>query len=336
VGVALLLPAVAAGAAPPPVGLGTAGSFAVLAGSGITNTGSTTVTGDVGTSPTPTETGFGAMTIIGTDHAGGPVTQQAKTDLTAAYDEAAGATPPTSVATELGETTLTPGVYNGATLAITGTLTLDTGGDPSAVFILQSASTLITASASRVVVLNGLQACNVYWQVGSSATLGTGSALIGTVLATTSITATTAATVQGRLLALNGAVTLDTNTITNAGCAAAPVTTTTAAPTTTTTAAPATTTTTTTAGSGGGATSTTAPATPSGPPAPDVPDTPGPTAPTTTSATTTTTRTTTTTGTGRPPLPFTGSDPRLPLAGVLGVTVGVVLLGLSRRTARIR
>jgi len=253
VGAAIVLSTTSAGAAQAPVGLGTSGSFGVLAGSGITNTGPTVITGDIGSFPTPSETGLGSVVLTGTDHRGDAVTQQAKTDLTTAYNVAAAATPTTSVPAELGGTTLTPGVYNGATLQITGTLTLNTGGDPNAVFIFQTASTLVTASNSSVIVLNGGRACNVFWQVSSSATLGTGSALIGTVLASTSITASTRATVQGRLLAQNGAVTLDTNTITNQGCAQPTTTTTTPASTTaaptasTTTAAPTTTTTTTAA-----------------------------------------------------------------------------------------
>ena len=210
------------------IGLGTAASFAVLAGAGITNTGPSTVNGDIGTFPTPSETGFGTLTLNGTDHAADAVTQQAKNDLTTAYNQAAGSGPATAVATELGGTTLTPGVYNSPTLAITGTLTLDTLGDPSAVFVFQASSTLITATASSVIVLNGGTACNVFWQVGSSATLGTGSTLIGSLLTTTSITANTGATIQGRLLASNGAVTLDTNTISRPACPppAAPTTTT--------------------------------------------------------------------------------------------------------------
>ena len=237
---AALLAAVGAGAAQAPVGLGTADSFAVLAGAGITNTGPTTLTGDVGTFPTPSETGFGSVTLSGTNHTGDAVTQQAKTDLVTAYNTAAGSGPATAVATELGGRTLTPGVYTSPTLGITGTLTLDTQGDPNAVFIFQTESTLVTASTSAVTVLGGGQACNVFWQVGSSATLGTGSHLIGTVLASESITATTGATISGRLLARNGAVTLDTNIITNQGCASSSTTTTSAGPTTT--AAPKTTT----------------------------------------------------------------------------------------------
>src|SRR5438105_4596449 len=180
----LLLPG--ASVAAPAVGLGTADSFAVLGGSGITNTGPTTITGDVGTFPDPAETGFGSVTLNGTDHADDAVTQQAKDDLVTAYDLAAGSGPPTPVPTgELGGLTLTPGVYNSATLQITGTLTLDTLGDPAAVFIFQSGATLVTASNSAVVVLNGGTACNVFWQLTSSATLGTGSHLIGSVLALT-------------------------------------------------------------------------------------------------------------------------------------------------------
>ena len=218
-GTVLLLPIDVANAATPPIDLGTASSFLVLAGSGITNTGPTIINGDIGTFPTPTETGRASIVLTGTDHGGDAVTQQAKTDLTSAYNQAAGAGPASAVATELGGRTLTPGVYTSPTLAITGTLYLDTQGDPSAVFVFRSSSTLITASASSVVVLNGATTCNVYWQVGSSATLGTNSSFLGTILAGTSITATTQASIRGRLLAQNGATTLDTNTITQLPCA---------------------------------------------------------------------------------------------------------------------
>ncbi len=204
----------------PPVTLGTAASFAILAGSGITNTGPTTITGNVGTFPTTTETGFGSVTIIGTNHMGDAVTQGAKNDLTTAYNDAAGRVPFTVVAGDLGGQTLAPGVYHSASsLGLTGTLTLDAQGDPNAVFIFQMGSTLTTASASNILLINGAQACNVFWQVGSSATLGTNSNFVGTILALTSITATTGVIVNGRLLAQNGAVTLDTNIITIATCA---------------------------------------------------------------------------------------------------------------------
>jgi len=218
-GASAFLAAPAAFAAQGPVGLGTAESFAVLAGSGITNTGPTTITGDVGSFPTPTETGFGSITLIGTNHAGDAVTQGAKNDLVTAYDDAFGRTPVTNVPVELGGSTLPAGVYKSGTFGLTGTLTLNAEGNPNAQFIFQAGSTLITESNSRVVLLNGADPCRVVWQVGSSATFKTDSRFVGDVLAYTSITAQTSATFQGRLLARNGAVTLDTNTITNANCA---------------------------------------------------------------------------------------------------------------------
>ena len=209
-------------AAQAPVGLGTATSFAVLAGSGITNTGPTTITGDVGTFPTPSETGFGSITLTGTNHAGDAVTQGAKNDLVSAYDNAAGRTPVTNVPVELGGSTLNAGVYTSPTLGLTGTLTLDGQGNANAVFIFQAGSTVITAPNSRVLLINGANACNVVWQLGSSATFDTGTQFVGNVLAHTSITADTGATFQGRLLARVGAVTLDTNTITRPTCTTLP------------------------------------------------------------------------------------------------------------------
>jgi hypothetical protein len=212
--------------AQPTVNLGTAVNFAVLAGSRITNTGPTTIIGDVGTFPTTTETGFGTVTIIGTNHAGDAVTQGAKVDSAAAYTDAAGRTPFTTVPGDIGGLTLTPGVYRASSsLGITGTLTLDAQGDPNAVFIFQIGSTLTTAAEnSNVLLINSAQACNVFWQVGSSATLGTHTTFQGTILANTSITATTGAVVVGRLLAGliedSGAVTLDTNAITVTTCEA--------------------------------------------------------------------------------------------------------------------
>lgn len=217
IGVAALLgPSVAA--AGQPVGLGTAHSFGVLAGAGITNTGATTITGDVGTFPTTDQSGFASVTLIGTDHAGGLVTQGAKPDLETAYLDAAGRTPVTNVPTELGGTTRLPGVYASPTLGLTGTLTLDAEGDPAATFVFQAESTLIAEANSRVLLLGGADPCRVVWQVGSSATFKTGASFVGDVLALTSITAQTTATFQGRLLARNGAVTLDTNTITRPLC----------------------------------------------------------------------------------------------------------------------
>jgi uncharacterized repeat protein (TIGR01451 family) len=205
-----------ASAATTPVPLGTAANFAVLAGSTITNTGATTITGDLGLSPGTSVTGFPPGTVSGTEDIADAVAVQAKNDLSTAYNDAAAETVTATIPTELGGTTVTPGVYNSAagTFGITGTLTLDAQGNPNAIFIFQAASTLITAGASNVVLINGAQASNVFWVVGSSATLGTNSTLQGSILALTSITVTTGTTIDGRALARNGAVTLDTNQIT--------------------------------------------------------------------------------------------------------------------------
>ncbi len=198
------------------VGLGNAKSFAVLAGTTITNTGATAITGDVGLHPGKAAPGFNTVTLHGAKHLGDAVALQAKNALVTAYNEAAGAKPVTSVPTELGGTTLKPGVYASDTLGLTGTLTLDGDG----VFIFQAGSTLITASNSKVALINGASACKVFWQVGSSATLGTTTAFKGTIMALTSIALQTGATLQGRALARNGAVTMDHNTINSSECAA--------------------------------------------------------------------------------------------------------------------
>ena len=210
--------------------LATAQSFAVLAGAGITNTGPTTITGDVGSFPTTTQTGFASVTLNGANHTGDAVTQSAKNDLVTAYNNAAGQSPATTIPTELGGTSLIPGVYTSSagTFGMTGTLTLNGQGDPNAVFIFQMATTLTTASLSNVNLIGSAQACNIFWQVGSSATLGTNSHFNGNILALTSITLTTGANVVGRVLARNGAVTLDTNTITAPTCAVTPTSTATA------------------------------------------------------------------------------------------------------------
>src|SRR3989338_649014 len=206
------------------VNLGTADGFAVLAGSTITNTGSSVINGDLGLSPGTAVTGFPPGTLNGTQHAADTAAANAQAALTTAYNNAAGQTPVSTVPTELGGTIKTAGVYDSAagTFGITGTLTLDAAGDPNAVFIFKTASTLITAGSSNVVLANGAQACNVFWQVGSSATLGTNSTFKGNILALTSSTLTTGANVEGRVLARNGAVTLDSNIITKATCVVPP------------------------------------------------------------------------------------------------------------------
>ncbi len=234
-----------AAAATAPVGLGTAGSFAVLAGSTVTNTGPSVINGDLGVSPGTSITGFPPGLVNGTQHSADAVALQAQKDLTIAYNDAAGRAPTATVTADLGGQTLVAGVYTGTTLSLTGTLTLDAQGNPNAVFIFQSAKTLITASASRIVLINGADPCNVFFQVGSSATLGTNSVFVGTILALTSITANTGATVAGRLLARNGAVTLDSNTITRPNCSVASTTstsTTSTSPTSTTSTSPTSTT----------------------------------------------------------------------------------------------
>ncbi len=217
---ALAIPLSRAGAAQPPVGLGTADSYAVLAGSAATNTGPSTIGGDLGVGPGSALTGVPPATVNGTVHVADSVAGQAQSDLTIAYDDAAGRTPALAMSGDLGGLTLTRGVYrSGSSLGLTGVLTLDAQGDPDAVFVFQAGSTLITASGSRVRLVNGAQPCNVFWQVGSSATLGTSSTFVGTILALTSISMNDGVTVEGRALARNGAVTLINDTITVARCA---------------------------------------------------------------------------------------------------------------------
>lgn len=211
-------------AAVAPVPLGDADGFAVLAGAGITNTGPTTITGDVGSYATLTQTGFTSVTFVtGTNHFGDATTQSAKTALVTAYDNAVGQVPPVTTYPaihDLGGETLTAGIYKDpSSFGITGTLTLS--GDADSIFVFQAGSTLITASNSKI-VLNGVDPCNVFWQVGSSATLGTNSIFKGNILAMESITLNTGANVAGRVLARTGAVTMDTNTIAKAVCGVIP------------------------------------------------------------------------------------------------------------------
>jgi cytoskeletal protein CcmA (bactofilin family) len=202
-------------AAQAPVTLGAAAKFAVLASTTVTSTGATTVNGHLGVSPGTAVTG--SLRVSGMIHAGGPTAAQAQGDLKAAYNDAAGRTAGAlTVAGNLGGLTLTPGLYKStSSLEISsGDLTLDAKGDTNAVFIFQTASTLTTTSGRQVVLSGGAKAANIYWQVGSSATLAATSVFKGNILALTSITLQNGAAVEGRLLARTAAVTLDTNTIT--------------------------------------------------------------------------------------------------------------------------
>ena len=205
--------------------LGTAQSFAVLAGSAVTNIGSSTIQGNLGVDPGLAVTGFPPGLITGgLIHAGDAVSLQAQNDTTTAFITLAGEAPTLDLTgQDLGGMTLTPGVYHFSSSAqLTGALTLDALGDPASVFVFQIGSTLTTGSNSSVLILNGGSDCNVFWQVGSSATLGTTTAFKGNILALTSITLNTGAAVSGRTLARNAAVTLDTNNISPLSCTLVP------------------------------------------------------------------------------------------------------------------
>jgi len=217
-GAALLAPA-SAYAATATIGLGTAASYSVLAGQGVTNTGPSTLAADLGTSPNAAISGFPPGVVGGATHAADAAAGQAQSDLTTAYVDAAGRPTTAAAPADLVGATLTPGVYTaGGPLGLTGTVTLDAQGDPAAVFVIQAPSTLTTGSNSRVSLVNGAQACNVFWQVSSSAALGTNSGFAGTILALTSISVGTGATVDGRALARNGAVTLDDDAFVASTC----------------------------------------------------------------------------------------------------------------------
>jgi hypothetical protein len=193
--------------------LATASGYGVLAGTAVTNTGSTTITGDLGVSPGNTLTG--SPTVSGATNLGNAAAATAQNDLTAAYNAAAGLTTGAiTIAGDLGGRTLAPGLYKStSTLGITGTLTLNGLGHSDATFVIQMGSALTTATGSKIVLIGGAQAKNIIWQVTSSATLGTNSVFKGTILALSSITLGTGATVDGRMLARNGTVTLDSNAI---------------------------------------------------------------------------------------------------------------------------
>lgn len=206
-----------------PVGLGTVGSYSVLGGATVTNTGPTVLGQDLGVSPGTAITGFPPGVSLGTTHATDAAAAQAQLDLTTAYNDAASRPSSAAVSADLVGQTLPGGVYTSAgPIALSGVLTLDGQNDPNSVFVFQAGSTLTTASASNINLINGAQPCNVFWQVGSSATLGTNSQFTGTIMALTSVSVNTGATVEGRALARNGQVSLDTNVFTQPGCAIAP------------------------------------------------------------------------------------------------------------------
>ena len=212
--VVLLVPATALAATDP--GLGTAGSFAVLAGTTVTNTGPSWITGELGVAPGSAVTGFPPGTS-GVQHKGDSVATTAETNLTAAFTNAAAQPCPGTnnfTGSNLGGKNLVPGVYCQTTApTLSGTLTLNGSG----IYIFQIGSTLVTASGASVVLLGGAQPCQIFWVVGSSATIATSTTFVGNIMALTSIAMQTGATLNGRALARNGAVTLDTNRIIQSG-----------------------------------------------------------------------------------------------------------------------
>jgi len=222
--VVVALTPLSASAATSPVLLRTAANFAVLAGTTITSTGNTVINGDIGVSPGTAITGLPPGQVNGAIHDNSDAAATAaEADLVTAYNDAAGRTTSGTVDSVLGGTTKTSGVYNSTsgTFGIAGTVTLDAQFDPNAVFIFKATSTLITAADSQVALVNGAQSCNVFWQVGSSATLGATSTLRGSILANTSITVGAGLTIDGRALAITGAVTMDADLITRPTCATA-------------------------------------------------------------------------------------------------------------------
>ncbi len=228
---------------------GTTTTFGVLAATTITNAGATVINGsaggNIGLAPGSAFTGSASVTASGVQHIADATATTAQTDLVTAYNSVAAPTPTVRASAELASAVVTPGTYStgSGTFANSGALTLDAQGDANAVFIFQAASTLITSAGSTMTLTNGAQACNVYWNVGSSATLGTNSTFVGHVYAMTAITANTGAAIQGQLLARTGAVNLNANTITNSACVTAtptptPTVTASVTPTATPTATP--------------------------------------------------------------------------------------------------
>ena len=210
-------------AAQTPVNLGTASPFVVLGGQAVTNTGPSVLNGELGVSPGTALSGFGLPAVVnGATHNNDGVANQAQADLITAYDVAAGQAVTADLSgTDLGNRTLTAGAYRYSSSAqLTGPLTLDGQGDPNAQFVFMIGSTLTTAPASSVVMINQANPCNVYWQVGSSATLDTTTAFQGNLMALSDISLNNGATVVGRMLARNGTITLINNVLGNSLCTA--------------------------------------------------------------------------------------------------------------------
>jgi hypothetical protein len=232
----MLLAITPAGAAiVPTVPLSTAAAYAVVAGSTVTNTGPSVINGSVGLSPGTSVTGFPPATVVppGTIDATNAAAAQAQAHITTAYNNAAGRSVTATTAADLANLQLQGGVYAGPShgaLQLTGPLVLDGAGNPNSVFIFQTNSSLTTASSSTVTLINGAQECNVFWQVGSSATLGTASVFRGNILALASVTVTTGVTVHGRAFASTAAVTLDTDVFVRPTCDLTTPTTPTTAP----------------------------------------------------------------------------------------------------------
>lgn len=213
-GLIVVAPATSARAGEPAVSLGTAGGYSALGGSSVSNTGASNVSGDVGVSPGSSITGFPPGVLTGDLHRNDAAAQTARNDLQTAYSDAQGRTPTQTLSGDIGGLTLTPGVYSApAALSLSTSLILDGNGDPGAVFIIQVSAAFSTAASSSVTVTNGAQASRVFWQISGAATLGAGSSFTGTILGLAAVTAGASATVHGRVLTINGALTMSTNAI---------------------------------------------------------------------------------------------------------------------------
>jgi hypothetical protein len=205
---------------PAAVNLATTCSFGVLAGSTITNTGATQISGNIGLSPGSAVTGFPPGTVTGLQHTADSTAVQAKIDLLAAYKDAASRTGPVALSGNIGGQTLTPGVYNSiSSLTITaGDLVLDAQGNADAVWIFQISTSIVSGAGRQVLLVDGALASNVFWQVGTFATFGTTSVMQGTVMASSTITMSTGAVLNGRAFAMTAAVSMDTNTVNVPAC----------------------------------------------------------------------------------------------------------------------